>query len=401
MEDPSILAPNQDTSTMAIGNEQNSSLLDFNFVESFEGLESLEHDWRALEEKDGKNTNVFQGFAWCWHWAKYAANGIEADWRLKILTGQQNGRLVLLWPMAIPQDAIMNEARWLGEPLTQYGDVLLADDPANELWLIESWRHLHEDKDIDLLHLRKVRSDAVIYPLLKAQAHKLPGNENAPFIDLDPFNDFAELNATYSSKRRRNRRRQRRRLEELGTLKFEMFSPGPKAGPILATALEFKAAWLRKNGRHNSAFTNEDTINTLQSMMRGEDHSVETLISTMHLGHEIIAIEIGFINRNSYFCHIGAFNPWVQTHSPGNVMVEETIDELISKEFQTYDMMAPADMYKQEWMTSMVEIADHAAPITLRGTTHFGLYLKVLRPGMKALYQKMPATLRRRAAKFI
>lgn len=401
MDDRQVEADNPVLSETTELRGNSSSMLDFSFIESFPALEDIETDWTALEQSAGTPTNVFQTFSWCWHWAKYATNGASPSWRLKILIARRGGKLVLIWPMAVPRGTIINEARWLGEPLTQYGDVILADDPAREIWLLQAWRHINEQNDIDILHLRKVRDDAIVYPILKGQAHQLPGGETAPCIDLRPYDSFEDLNKTYNGKRRRNRKRYRKRLEELGQLNFEIFAPSVKAETALKTALKFKNAWLKETGRHNSAFKDEDTVATLNSMMRGTEHPVECLISVMHLDHEPMAIEIGFTNKKQYFCHIGAFNPWFKAHSPGTIQTEETISALVERGFDTYDMMAPEDRYKTEWAHDRVTIADHAAPITLRGITHLGLYLRVLRPGMKALYQNLPPILKRTAARFV
>ncbi|MBZ0215231.1 MAG: GNAT family N-acetyltransferase [Fimbriimonadaceae bacterium] len=382
-------------------NRENASMLDFAFIESFQALEQIKQDWTALDAAAGNPANVFQTFPWCWHWAKYAAAGDNPSWRLKILTGRRARQLVFVWPLAIPRGALINEARWLGEPLTQYGDVILADDPARDLWLLEAWRYINDQKDIDILHLHKVRDDANIHPLLSGQAHKLPGGDTAPYIDLTPYNNFAELNQTYNSKRRRNRARYRRRLQELGTLHFEIFQPCTKAEPALATALKFKNAWLKDTGRHNTSFSNPETVATLHSMVSGAEHPLGCLISVMHIDHEPLSIEIGFVNKNWYFCHIGAFNPWFKAHSPGNLQLEDTIGDLIDRGFDTFDLMAPEDRYKTEWANNRVAVSDYAAPVTLRGITHLGLYLKVLRPGLKTLYKKMPSVLKRTAARFI
>ncbi len=379
---------------------EKTSLLEMDFIESFSELEKIEEDWRALDKSAGKAHQVFQTYPWCWHWANHAANGDSSAWRLKILTGRRSGKLVLICPLAIPFGTLLNEARWLGEPLTQYGDVLVADDPARDVWLLEAWRHLLEQDDIDLLHLRKVRTDATIHRLLKDQAYKLPGNQGAPSLNLKPYKDFEELNNTFPGKDRRDRRRKRRRLAELGKLKFEMLNPGPKANAALTTAIEFKNAWLKKSGRHNSAFNDDTTIATLHAILRGEGPSVDSLISIMHLDAEPLAVEIGFINDRTYFTHIGAFNPWFYVHSPGKIMTEDTLSILINRGFEAYDLMAPADDYKLRWSDTLVDIQDHAMPLSLRGVTHMGLYLKLVRPGLKSLYGKLPTLFQRQVARF-
>jgi len=375
-------------------------LLDFTFIESFDDLTALEAEWNELDKAVGKPGNVFQTFPWCWHWANHLTTGDNAPWKLKILTGRKSGRLVLVWPLAIHLAGIVNEARWLGEPLTQYGDVLVAHDPVSEAWLLEALRHLQAQSDIDLLHLRKVRDDAAIAPLLKSQAYKLPGTEQAPCLDLSKFENYEEYSKTLSGKMRRDCRRKQRRLADMGTLRFEHLEAGPKAEAALSTAIAFKNAWLKDSGRHNTAFNDDATVAALLAMIRGEERPVGCLVSVMSLDHETLAVSIGFTHCGTYFAHMGAFNPWFRVHSPGKVQMPDTIKSLIERKFKVFDLMAPEDHYKTEWTDTLIETGDHALPFSLRGVTHMGVYLRLVRPGLKTLYQKMPTALRRQAARF-
>ncbi|MBL4758798.1 MAG: hypothetical protein JKY32_14535, partial [Rhizobiales bacterium] len=103
----------------------------------------------------------------------------------------------------------LRAARWLGEPLTQYGDIVVADDPARDTWIVEAWKTFLAQPDIDLLILRKVREDATIAPFLNDQAYNLPGPQAAPEIDLKKYASWDDLNVTSKRRHRKNRGRHR------------------------------------------------------------------------------------------------------------------------------------------------------------------------------------------------
>ncbi len=378
-----------------------NSLLEFRMLRSVEDMASVEPDWRSLEETASRPNNLFQTFNWCWNCCASIESDPESSWSIRILTGWKHDKLVLVWPMALtgPNPLGVHEARWLGEPLTQYGDIIVADDPARDTWIMEAWKVFLAQPDIDLLILRKVRKDAVIASFLNEQAYNLPGLQEAPAINLKQYANWEELDATSKRNHRKNRARHRRRFKEIGTLSFELFDNGINAQQAIAQALDFKKAWLKKYS-YSSSICNEVNANLLSAMARGGKKPVECLASVIYLDTEPVAIEVGFGWKKHYYAHIGAYNPWFAKFGPGKILMEEEISTLMDRGYETYDQLAPADSYKREWETNLVDVRDHALPVNLRGMTHMGFYLKLIRPGMKNVYEQMPKPIRQRLNRF-
>ncbi len=377
------------------------SLLKFRMLRSLEDLGNIEHHWRSLEEAASSKTNLFQTYDWCWNWCAAQDENPVSSWSIRILTGWHDGKLVLIWPLALTEPGLLNvrEAHWLGEPLTQYGDIIVARNPASDAWIVEAWKVFLAQPDIDLLYLRKVRAGSAIAPFLNDQAYNLPGPQSAPAIDLTRFANWEELDASSKHSQRKHRARFRRRLDEIGTLHFEMFEPGIVAQQSARQALLFKKHWLKKYGL-TSAIINEATETLILRLARGGQNPVQCLVSVLYLDREPLAVEIGFGWKKYYYAHIGTYNPWFSKFGPGRLLMEEALQALMARGFETYDLLAPADHYKHEWSNIEVGVRDHALPVTLRGVTHMGVYLKVIRPGMKNVYESLPTPLRHRLNKF-
>jgi CelD/BcsL family acetyltransferase involved in cellulose biosynthesis len=377
------------------------SLLKFRILRSLDDLSDIERHWRDLENSASKTTNLFQTFDWCWNWCAAREEDPDSPWSIMILTGWNDGRLLLIWPLALTRPGILNvrEAHWLGDPLTQYGDIIIAQNPASDAWIVEAWKAFLAQPDIDLLYLRKVRADAAIASFLDTQAYNLPGSQSAPAIDLTRFKDWQDLDASAKRKHRKDRARYRRRFREIGTLHFEMFEPGIVAQQSARQALLFKKTWLKKYG-HTSGLVNERTEDLLLRLARGGQKPVQCLVSVLYLDREPIAVEIGFGWKKYYYAHIGTYNPWFSKFGPGRLLMEEVVQALMARSFETYDLLAPADHYKHEWSNIEVGVRDHALPVTLRGVTHMGLYLKVIRPGMKSIYENLPTPVRNQLNRF-
>ncbi len=377
------------------------SLLEFRMLRSLEDLGNVEDHWRVLENSAASPTNFFQTFDWCRKWCAAHQNNTDSDWSIRILTGWNDGQLVLVWPLALTGPGMLNvrEAHWLGDPLTQYGDIIVAQNPASDAWIVEAWKVFLAQPDIDLLYLRKVRTDAAIASFLDAQAYNLPGPQSAPAIDLTRFKNWQDLDATSKRKHQKDRARYRRRFGEIGNLHFEMFEPGIVAQQSARQALLFKKTWLKKYG-YTSALVNETTEDLVLQLARGGPNPVQCLVSVLYLDREPLAVEIGFGWQKYYYAHIGTYNPWFGKFGPGRLLMEEAVQALMARGFETYDLLAPADHYKLEWSNIEVGVRDHALPVTLRGSTHMGVYLKVIRPGIKNLYERLPTTIRDRINRF-
>ena len=68
--------------------------------------------------------NTSQPFGWCWQWSNNFIAQPDGP-ELFIPTYRTHGRLTMIWPMVRTRIADLNKPTWLGEPVTQYGDVLI------------------------------------------------------------------------------------------------------------------------------------------------------------------------------------------------------------------------------------------------------------------------------------
>ena len=128
----------------------------FAIVRDRAGFDALEPEWNALFARAGRDTHLFQTFNWNWHWANHCL-GAAAKIVLAIVTGRSHGRLVLLWPLVIARRGGVKVLHWMGEPVSQYGDVLIDSVPHKALLLLESWRFLGAELGAAAVNLRKAR----------------------------------------------------------------------------------------------------------------------------------------------------------------------------------------------------------------------------------------------------
>jgi CelD/BcsL family acetyltransferase involved in cellulose biosynthesis len=95
----------------------------FDVVRTRAGFDALEADWNDLFARTGRGEQMFQGFNWLWHWANHYLRSSD---ELAIVTGRQDGRLMLVLPLTVERVAGLRQLSFMGAPVSQYGDVLTA-----------------------------------------------------------------------------------------------------------------------------------------------------------------------------------------------------------------------------------------------------------------------------------
>ena len=178
--------------------------------------------WRDLERRV-PDILPFQSFEWCRSWAE--ANDAQArPQALRIIAVFHEGRLVLLWPLAIRRFWGFRIAHSLGEPLTQYSDALVEDSDQRPRWLETAWDEIRSWRDVDTLELRRVRMDAAVAHLRPRWHPVEKTTDAAPFVTCGTEDRSGPLRQR-SSRTRNTLRRHLRKLEALGLVTLKIVDP--------------------------------------------------------------------------------------------------------------------------------------------------------------------------------
>jgi CelD/BcsL family acetyltransferase involved in cellulose biosynthesis len=371
----------------------------FDIVGDRTGLEALEADWNALFDRAGMPHQAFQTFNWCWSWAQtFLTTEATTDRgsRLAILTGRCDNRLVTLWPMVIETHGGLRELSWLGEPVSQYGDVLL--DPAlahPDAVLRAAWDHLATTLKPDLARLRKVRADAAIAPLLQGLGSLRSAELEAPFIDLTRAADFAAYEERFPTRARRNRRRQMRRLEETGKVCFRHLDQGTEATAFATQGIELKRRWLIDQGQVSPALADVRMQRFMALVASGGPRTPATRVSVLQSDDKAAAIQIGFTCKNTRILHVIVYDRAFEKTAAGVLNLEEAIRHGFTEGLARIDLLAPKAAYKMEWADGAVGIADHAIGLSITGKLYARVYLGMVRDRLKGAVERLPQGLRR------
>jgi CelD/BcsL family acetyltransferase involved in cellulose biosynthesis len=370
---------------------------DLHLITDRQDFDALEDEWNDLFARAGHPTHVFQSFNFCWHWANhYLASSVGglAGIHLSILTGRRDGRLVMVWPLVSERVRGITQTFWMGEPVAQYGDVLIdAGDDVVAL-MREALAFLRSHSQSDLLRLRRVRSDSNLAPLLTETA-QCADRQVAPYMDLTTADDFAAFEQRYSAKTRKNRRRLARRLEEKGSVEFVRLRGGPEARALAEKALDLKARWLKDRGLVSNAIANARMARLLADLAEGAVKPAGCIVSGLKSNGDAASLEISFACKGRLAMHLIVFDLAHEKSGAGVLLFEQSLRDGFREGFHVYDMLAPGDAYKFDWCDQADAVSDWVKPLSLKGNLYTRFYLTFLRPHAKALLKAVPQPLRR------
>jgi CelD/BcsL family acetyltransferase involved in cellulose biosynthesis len=372
--------------------------LDLALITDMTAFEALEAEWNALFDRAGRPTQVFQTFNWNWHWTRHYLGGMDggiAGLKLSVVTGRRDGRLVMVWPLAGERVRGIRQIFWMGEPVSQYGDVLIDDSPDALELLRAGWTFLRKNAKGDIVRLRRVRSDAVIAPLMAELGATISARLTAPYLDLKSAATFEDYEQRYSSHARRNRRRLLRRLEEQGKVTFERWQGGSQARALAVTALELKAEWLKSRGLVSHAISDARMARFFADAAGGETHSTNCIVTALKVDGEPAALEVSFTCKGRLAMHVIVFNLKFEKSGAGVLLLEKSIRDGYASKLEVYDMLAPGDNYKLDWADASADVLDFVKPLTIAGHAYGRIYLGFLRARVKSAVTALPPSVRR------
>jgi CelD/BcsL family acetyltransferase involved in cellulose biosynthesis len=352
----------------------------FALVSERKAFDALEPEWNDLFRRAGRDTQLFHTFNWNHYLA--AAPGDSKRRALAIVTVRRNGRLVMVWPLVAERVAGLKVLRWMGEPVSQYGDVLAEAAPDTHEIMRQAWQFVVTALGADVLHLRKVRADASVAPLLLEMGLRRVAVAGAPFLDLASARDFCAYEQRYSAKARKNRRRLMRRLEERGAVAIERHTGGKRARAAALEAIALKRNCLDATGRLSPALADPRFAAFFADVAEGRGRSAGCGVSVLTSNGETAGIAIDVTCGRRRAAHVIVHDPRLDAFSPGTLLLQEWIRGAGAETIATFDLLAPAYAYKLDWADETVAVEDFALGLTLAGRAYAHVYL-ALRPWLK------------------
>jgi CelD/BcsL family acetyltransferase involved in cellulose biosynthesis len=370
----------------------------FELISHRADFDRLETEWNALFARAGRSAQVFQTFSWNWHWANHylgSSPGGIAGVELSLVTARRDGKLIMVWPLVAERVRGIRQIFWMGEPVSQYGDVVIDDIPDRMEVMRGAWDFLKTHARGDLLRLRRVRADALIAPLLESLGALASNTQKAPFLDLASAKNFDDYEQRYSARWRRNRRRLLRRLEEQGPVTFERLRKGARARELATKAVAMKSLWLADRGLVSHALSDARMSRFFADAAEARSRDTGCVVSVLSSNGEPAALDVSFACKGRLAMHVIVFNLKFEKAGVGALLTERCLKDAFKEGITTLDMLAPGDNYKLDWADDALEVNDWSQPMSIAGQAYARIYLGFVRDQLKTALASMPQSLRR------
>ncbi len=366
--------------------------LNFEIVDTLDRFEDLRSDWDALVANDGEPHHVFQQHSWLSYWCSHFYNSEQQS--LAVVVGWRNGRLKFAWPLVRETRMGCTLASFMGAPVSQYCDVLIASDEDILEVLPQALNLLTSDLGCHLLMASRVREDAHILPAFEQSNARPCAQVEAPEIELSGLESVEDLTARLSASTRKSRKRRFKRLSEKGAVSLRTSEPGDGAGKLVHEALAFKEAWFAKNAIVSNAFTDPRFTAFWVDVASGRLGSCGLYASALDVGGRPAAIELGLRFMGVHFAHIGAFDLELEDCSPGQAHLDLIVGDCIEAGINSYDFLPPSSLFKDRLATRSTPVRDFVIPLSRLGSALDGARITQAPQLAKAVISKLPPSAR-------
>ena len=359
---------------------------------SREAIVALQDEWQALQVRS-VGSSAFQAFDICLPWLDAYVFGDQPTHTAHIIALYDGDRLAGLVPLAIRTSGMVRFAEWVGEPLIQYGDVLLdpaCDKDAARACLAQALK----ERPVAGLLLRNVRIDARVHALLDLGDTKVGQPREAAIIDFTRFDKVEDYFSSLSKSARTNRKRKRKALARLGRLSFAEILPGAEAHDLCRLVLDWKVAWLQKRGLSSRFFMDSRAMDTLLDAVARDESGNPLRLLVQYLDDSPVAIEINLTDQLGSAMFIASYDPVLESLSAGKVLIESNIIHGFAVGWPSFDLLPPIIDYKTSWTNRTLAVHDHMIASGIQARLYRDLYLKALRPAMKRVWEAVPTGVR-------
>lgn len=357
-------------------------------LSSLQEIDTVEGEWRGLEQRCSDPMSYFQSFDWCRAWV---AQFCDHSTKPYVISLWRQDCLLAIVPLAQTRRAGITRLVTLGEAHSQYCGALAYGGAVSDPEMIEALRLAVRASRSDVWVQRCVIEGSPLDRMIAGIARVREEPNQTSILDLSPYHSAEDYFGQLGTLQKRNRNRRRNHLARMGELSFEVVFP-ERADfvQLIEQAVRWKREWLTQTGKRSVGFSADGYAAFLKKLPGSGEGRSGACISVLRVGERIVALELGFLYHRHYYAYIGSFDWSLRDLSPGKVQMELTVGWLIENGARAYDLLVNPAEYKNSWTNNALAVATRAKPLTWKGRVYTGYWLPTLRPRVKRVYEHLP-----------
>jgi CelD/BcsL family acetyltransferase involved in cellulose biosynthesis len=336
--------------------------------------------------------HLFFSFDWCWNAWKLVAEG--RGYKLRLVTGMIDGRLVLIWPLMVDNSVL----RLLSSEILEYRDVIVEPSEHASRWVEQAWSYVLATMEADLFIFQNLRHpNALARKLARVSNASRIGGGWCPLIRLDHFANWDAYATTLPKSLLSDQRRQWKRVRQtLPGISFQLIKCSDMIEPVISWIGQHKAAWAKARGDLAVWFHSKDIRVFLGAVAELRLNEGNFILAKLSDGDTTISAGWGYVCESEFLFHAFAYDPAYATYSPSRLFIESLVRWCFQNNIRSFDFMPGEEQYKRIWATDYVCTESYIGPLTLRGA--WLLKLARLKPAgtrlIKGLHRMLPSHVR-------
>lgn len=361
-------------------------------------IEAIRADWLKLALASPRRT-LFQSPTWGIAVARALEAGGRSDIEPRVIAVHSGSHLVAVLPLCRLHRFGIRVLRQLGEPISQYADVLVA--PGHEGALDVVVDAIAAMGDVDAVMLRRIRADGPLAGVLADAGARAVNADVAASVDLtdagSPESLAKRLAVTGAAEFGSGWKRLTKFARTRGVAHRVVV--GAEAEAAARAAINLKRAWLQARGLTSTAFADPLWTDTLVHLAGSIAADVAGMVAIVEAQGQPIGYDLCYVGSGIVYGHVGAFDPAHSDLSPGKIAMAASIGWAVAAGHRTYDFLPPGDAYKLAWTDERMAIADAIWPLTSAGRI-VGVTLEAkVKPWLKSRMDTWPEAFRKAAAR--
>lgn len=321
--------------------------VEFALVTNLEELHALEPEWKALWAQ-AREPYLSQSYAWCL--TGWLTTARRRQRKLSVVIGRQNGRVVLIWPMAVRRRGLIYEAIGLGSESTEYNGLLVSTEIDEGAAVARALRFVRHNGGCDIVTVPFARHDGAGFRALISGAwgrltHQLP----APFVRFSP-EGWDGYWTSRSANLRAGLARRRRRLAERGEVVTRWIEDDAEFAKLVDWSLAHKTAWMKRHNFENDFLQTAEYRRFLLAMRSQRQEGAGLVMFALFVDDTPLAVKIGCVDGTRYEGFITTYDEAWSTFSPGQIILADCLSYCCARGL-VYDFRIGEEGYKKSWAT--------------------------------------------------
>lgn len=303
--------------------------------------EHLTNSWKKIFNNN--NYFVQNSYEWCSIWWNHFKN---KNMELYIIAVCNRDNIIAIAPMLIEKRLGFKQIKFISTGLTDFHQFLIENDSFGVCFetIIE---HLTKFIKWDLVFLDQVNDEDILYKYLcNVENIKKKYRIGCVLIDINELS-WDEYIKSIDKHVRNEYNRRLRRLEEKTNISFISVYDKDKLKLLLDEI--FKVHVQRWDSKSEDSKLKQ---NKLRSFIKEAFLSLfnydSAALYVLKDEKEVLSYQLGFVQNNTFYCWNSSFNIDYYEYSPGQIIKGKIINELIKKNYKTYNFMRGDYEYKKK-----------------------------------------------------